>query len=144
MIIWSAMKTIVLLMLCGILSLSLITSIAQDCETVVDLADYVTTDSRPFITLNNDQFMSGDTLYAVQGINYYPKDYPWRRFLTETDMSAVRSEFELMNDTGFNTLRIFLWNQALFQCDGGSAQPVESAFDRLDVMMRLAREYDFG
>jgi endo-1,4-beta-mannosidase len=136
------MKSFILLMLSYVLIFGLTTS-AQGCETPVDLAEYTTRDSRPFITLAADQFMAGDQPYTVQGINYYPKDYPWRRFLTETDTDAIRPEFDLMHDTGFNTLRIFLWNQALFQCDGRSILPVASAFRRLDATMQLATDYDF-
>ena len=136
------MKIIGLLIVWGLLSLSL-TASAQDCETALELADYVPTDSRPFITLADDQFMAGDDPYIVHGINYYPMQTPWRRFLTETDMDAIRPEFDLMRDTGFNTLRIFLWNQALFQCDGTSTLPLESAFTRLDGMMQLATDYNF-
>lgn len=136
------MKTITLLILWSLLSVGL-TASAQDCETALDLADYITTDSRPFISLSGDQFIEGNRPYVVQGINYYPMQYPWRRFLTETDIAVIHPEFDLMRDTGFNTLRIFLWNQALFQCNGVSSLPVESAFNRLDAIMQLATDYNF-
>jgi hypothetical protein len=111
------MKTILLLILSGLLSFGF-TSSAQDCETPIELAEYITDDSRPFIKLENDEFVTGDAPYPVYGINYYPMQYQWRRFLTETDMDAIRPELEMMRDSGFNTLRIFLWNQALFNVTG--------------------------
>ena len=136
------MKTIQLLLVWWMLSSGVSLS-AQDCEMPVELGAYMTEDSRPFIRLEGEQFVEGDEPYTVNGINYYPAQYPWRRFLTETDMEAVRVEFAMMHDIGINTLRIFLWNQALFQCTGTSDLPVASAFERLDAKMRLATEYDF-
>ncbi len=118
-------------------------STAQDCDTPTELAPYTSTDTRPFITLEGNSFVSGDETYYVQGINYYPKPYPWRRFLTESDMATVETEFQMMQNISINTLRIFLWNQALFACDGRGTQPIESAFTRLDTIMHLASDYDF-
>lgn len=115
---------------------------AQDCETPIALPPYTTTDTRPFIQLENEQFFAGEDAYLIYGINYYPMQYPWRRFLTETDMEAIHIELEMMQSIGINTLRIFLWNQALFQCDGTSIYPNESAFGRLDAFMQLTSDYN--
>ena len=136
------MKTSLLLIILGLLSFSSIAS-AQDCEIQIELDDYIARDTRPFIRLEDNQLMAGDEAYLIYGINYYPRDYPWRRFLTEANSDTLHVELEMMRDTGFNTLRIFLWNQALFQCDGRSTAPVEPAFSRLDRFMALAHNYDF-
>jgi len=116
---------------------------AQDCDTPTDLQPYTTEDTRPFITLSDNHFIAGGEPFIVLGINYYPKPYPWRCFLTESDMATVEQEFEMMQAIGINTLRIFLWNQALFGCDGIGIHPVESTFERLDNIIRLASDYDF-
>lgn len=116
---------------------------AQDCETAITLPDYQPASNQPFMHIADDQFMAGDEPYPVYGINYYPSQYPWRRFLREMNLDDVQIEMEMMQDIGINTLRIFLWNEALFQCDGGSIQPVESAFTRLDGFIALAHDYDF-
>ena len=129
--------TIILMLWCSIVST------AQACDISTNLTPYTTSDSRPFITLDGNNFIAGDDLYPVYGINYYPKPYPWRRFLTESDMDTIETEFSMMQDIGMNTLRIFLWNDALFACDGRGTQPVESAFTRLDNSIHLAAEYNF-
>jgi len=115
---------------------------AQDCDTPTELSVYTPTSDNPFIRIENDRFMSGDRIYPVYGINYYPMKYPWRRFLTEANMDSIGVELEIMHNIGINTLRLFLWNQALFQCNGISTQPVEAAFTRLDDMMQLAHDHD--
>lgn len=116
---------------------------AQECDIIpTTLPDYTPSENLPFITIAENRLMNGDVRYPIFGINYYPSQTPWRRFLIETDMENITVEMEMMHDTGINTLRIFLWNHALFQCAGTTTEPVESAFERLDAMMQLAREYD--
>ncbi|MFN8527413.1 MAG: cellulase family glycosylhydrolase [Anaerolineae bacterium] len=97
----------------------------------------------PFVTAHSGQLWLGDQPYVAHGVNYYPSRYPWRRFLTETDLPSVEHEFELLAGAGFNTLRLFLWNQALFQCPGTGAIPQPAAFSRLDAIIRLAAQYHF-
>ena len=87
--------------------------------------------------------MVGDEPYQVRGINYYPAQYPWRRFLTETDLDIYRTELALLKETGINTLRIFLWNEALFNCHFSGAVPNWGTFQRLDGIIRIAGNLDF-
>lgn len=107
------------------------------------LGDYTPSDMHGFVYLDNDQFILNDTPYEVKGINYYPANYPWRRFLTETNLDELRAELTLLRDTGFNTLRIFLWNTALFNCPGSGAVPNWGVFQRLDGIILTAAELDF-
>jgi len=130
---------ILLILLCGIAPVAT----AQDCDPPTELEPYISTDIRPFITLDEHLFMSGDAPFTVYGINYYPQPYPWRRFLNESDMETIETEFGMMQEIGINTLRIFLWHEALFGCLGTGIYPEEAAFSRLDNIMRLATEYDF-
>jgi hypothetical protein len=84
-----------------------------------------------FLTLNGAPFL-------VQGINYYPSRSPWRRFLTDTSMSVVDRELDLIALAGFNTIRLYLWNDALFQCFGSGAVPQPQAFAILDGVIQRA------
>lgn len=93
-----------------------------------------------FITLQGDRFILEDSAFPVRGINYYPSQYPWRRFLTETDLVTIESDFTLLADDGFNTLRIFLWNDALFQCPGSGAVPQPENLRRLDAILHEAAQ----
>ncbi|MGB7340872.1 MAG: hypothetical protein WBC91_18390, partial [Phototrophicaceae bacterium] len=79
---------------------------------------YTPSNMEGFITLENNRLIENGNGYAVRGINYYPSQYPWRRFLVESDMNIVQHELTLLRTTNLNTLRIFLWNEALFQCFG--------------------------
>lgn len=102
------------------------------------LPAYVPSKTVGYVHLEQGHFAVGDTTYAVQGVNYYPSRYPWRRFLTESHMEDIEPELKLLQDTGFNTLRIFLWNDALFTCPGSGVVPVGGAFERLDGVIHAA------
>jgi hypothetical protein len=107
------------------------------------LPEYQPTDLADFIGVQDGQLIVGDERFFVRGVNYYPSQYPWRRFLTQTDMATINEEFALLQSVEFNTLRIFLWNEALFMCPGSGAVPVADAFLRLDGIMQKAAEYGF-
>lgn len=107
------------------------------------LTDYTLSLIQNFVTLRDGHFTVGDTRYTVRGVNYYPARYPWRRFLTEADPDSVRDELLLLRLTGFNTLRIFLWNAALFSCDGRGITPKVDAFKWLDSIIQAAAEQGF-
>ncbi len=92
----------------------------QVAEALANVGDYAPTQSA-FITLQDGKFAVDGASYVIEGVNYYPSRYPWRRFLTETDSQTLDQELSLMQETGFNTLRIFLWNEALFDCEGNGA-----------------------
>ncbi len=107
------------------------------------LPDYQPTGGADFIRVQDGQLSVRNEPFLVRGVNYYPARYPWRRFLTQTDSATVETEFALLQSVNFNTLRIFLWNEALFQCPGSGAVPVAEAFLRLDEIMHQAAKYDF-
>ncbi len=44
----------------------------------------------------------------IKGINYYPKDTPWQMFGATFDMSAIAKDFELLENEGINTIRLFV------------------------------------
>jgi len=70
-------------------------------------------------------------------VNYYPVRAPWRRFLSESDNATVAKELDLIDAVGFNTLRIFLDYDVLFDCPGNGAVPNTAAFARLDAIIQL-------
>ncbi len=127
---------VLMLMLAVVVAFAPVHAQPEACEppglfTPTDLTDFVALDGATF-TLDGEP-------YRVRGINYYPSAYPWRRFLTETDAETLDRELALMADVGFNTLRIFLWNEALF-VDG---EPCADAFHRLDGVMAAAANHNF-
>lgn len=93
-----------------------------------------------FTTIHGSTFAVNGQPYRLRGINYYPARAPWRRFLLEADPTAVANELDLIARAGFNTLRIFLWYDALFDCPGSGAVPKSDGFARLDSVIRLAAE----
>lgn len=117
-------------------------------QTVKDAAleavgRYRPSDVEAFVTLADDRLVVGADDYRVRGVNYYPSRYPWRRFLTETDLATVEMELRLLRAAGFNTLRLFLWNEALFQCPGSGAVPRPDNIRRLDAIVETVAAHGF-
>ncbi len=107
------------------------------------LPPYAPSNVTDFVRIQDNHFVTGDAPYLARGVNYYPSRYPWRRFLTETDSETIRQELGLLRHTGFNTLRLFLWNDALFVCPKSGAVPVTDAFLRLDAIIQEAAVHGF-
>jgi len=115
----------------------------SDTEIQAVLPPYTPSLITEFVTLRAGRFAIRDTPFRVRGVNYYPARYPWRRFLTETDAETIQNEFLLLRATGFNSLRLFLWNAALFSCEGKGVQPNLDAFGRLDAIIHEAAAQGF-
>jgi hypothetical protein len=99
--------------------------------------------NRPaFVTTENEQLILEGEVFRVRGVNYYPRDAPWHRFLEEADPAKVGTELDLIQKAGFNTIRIFLWYDPLFTCAPEDALPDEAAFRRVDMLLASARERD--
>jgi len=118
-----------------------VTEAVPTCDngTTSDLAAY-TPRENAFAILRQDTFRIDDARYVIYGVNYYPRDTPFARFLVETDLELVETEFGLMQDAGLNTLRIFLHPQQLFLCD--AAVPNPATFEVLDNLIALAHAYE--
>ncbi len=93
-----------------------------------------------FVKTQSGGFVIDGAAYRLRGINYYPARAPWQRFLIEADPAAVAQELDLLTGAGLNTLRIFLWYDALFDCPGSGAVPKPGPFARLDAIIKLAAE----
>lgn len=113
-----------------------------DCPTQ-SVSTYTPSVLDSFITLREGHFYDGNAIYTPRGVNYYPARYPWRRFLTQADLEIVNTELAVLRVTGFNTLRIFLWNEALFICPDRSAILNRDAFARLDAIIQSAASQGF-
>ncbi|MEL6406128.1 MAG: hypothetical protein AAFR81_17285 [Chloroflexota bacterium] len=109
------------------------------CDTdTVRLPDYVPTEGN-FATLDDFGFLVNNAGYPIYGVNYYPSQSPFEKFLVETDLDAVATEFGFIADAGLNTVRLFLHSDVLFVCD---ALPNPSAFAMLEEIIRLADAVD--
>lgn len=116
-----------------------------DCAADVSqsLSDYAPSAGSGFVTLREGRFSLGEQPLNVRGVNYYPARYPWRRFLMQSDMGEVERELLILRAAGFNTLRLFLWNAALFQCPPTGVRPNVDAFIRLDSIIQAAAAQGF-
>ncbi len=95
-------------------------------------------DSTQFISAQENQLVFQDEQFKVRGVNYYPRQAPWHKFLQESDLGDIEKELSLIKAAGFNTIRIFLWYEPLFTCDPEDAIPNEAAFQKVDQIIQLA------
>ncbi len=91
-----------------------------------------------FIKVNGRHFVLDGNIFSVRGVNYYPMQTPFHRFLRETPLEVFGEELELIAEAGINTLRVFVDNEALFACEDGALIPVDDAFGRLDTLLQEA------
>ena len=112
-----------------------------DVDDADDLPDYTPTD-RDFVRLGSTDFILDGEPFFIYGANYFPKDSPFRYFLTDTDLDLVADEMQLLSDSGINMLRIFLYNDDLFLCPQVNALPNADAFELLDGIIEIAAEHD--
>jgi hypothetical protein len=121
------------------------TPVLLDCtaDTTHRLPPYTPSSAGAFVILRDGRFAAGEQAFAVRGVNYYPARYPWRRFLTQSDMSEIQRELMILRAAGFNTLRLFLWNAALFQCPPAGVTPNVNAFAQLDAIIQAAAAQGF-
>jgi tetratricopeptide (TPR) repeat protein len=107
-----------------------------------DPAPPATPDSAQFVTVQGDQLQLNGHPFKVKGVNYYPRRTPWQIFLTEANPAEMAKELDLIEQAGFNTLRIFLWYEPLFTCQPEEAIPNEAVFATVDKLLQLAGERD--
>lgn len=93
-----------------------------------------------YVRIEGPTFTLKGQLYPVYGINYYPRDTPWQRFLTETDVESAAFELDILQAAGINTLRIFVRNDLLFTCPGDGPVPIADHLARLDAFIRAAAQ----
>ncbi|MCU0511993.1 MAG: glycoside hydrolase family 5 protein [Anaerolineae bacterium] len=91
-----------------------------------------------FVRLQESSFVLNNARYPVYGVNYYPREYPFGLFLTRTPLPVIEAEFDIIQRSGINTLRIFLRYQDLFICPGNGAVPIAAHFQRLDGILQAA------
>ena len=71
----------------------------------------------------------------IKGINYYPSQYPWKKFWEHYPEDTVAQDLKVMKSLGFNTVRIFI----PFIEFGGPYIP-EERFKKLDHFLSEARK----
>lgn len=104
------------------------------------LASYHPVGNVGFVQAQGSQLVVDGKSFLVQGVNYYPRNAPWQGFIAGSDLNEIKDELDRIAARGFNSIRIFLWYDALFQCAPERAVPNTEAFEKLDAIIRLAAE----
>ena len=98
-----------------------------------------------FVEVNGQNLTLSNQPYTIYGVNYYPRDYPHRRFLREMNVESIEFELDLMRSSGLNTLRIYIRHNQLFNMDclGNGTIPNLDVLNRLDTFIQSAGERNF-
>jgi hypothetical protein len=115
----------------------------EESETTQEAIPSYVPSKGAFVRIQNNGFTLSGRSFHIYGIDYYPRETPWRRFLTETDTQNLPPEFDLFLQVGINTLRIALRNDLLFQCDGNSLTARAENIAHLDDIIQTAAQYHF-
>lgn len=77
--------------------------------------------------------------YTLKGINYYPQKNPWNTFGRSFDEKQIRTDFEIIKELGFNSIRVFCQYG-----DFGEADLYPFKIKRLLKLLDLAEETQLG
>jgi hypothetical protein len=110
-------------------------------QRILDETEPYTPSSGTFITAQDDQLYHNNRRISLQGVNYYPRQTPFARFLTQTSAETMRAELAIIASAGFNTVRVFVRMQDLFVCAGSGGIPNLTVLRRFDRLLRLLDEF---
>lgn len=79
------------------------------------------------------------TIKNLKGLNYYPQKNPWDTFGKAFNDTIIDADFEIIENMGLNTIRIFIQYE-----DFGKADVKPEKLDRLKKTMDLAFENNLG
>ncbi|WP_271782177.1 cellulase family glycosylhydrolase [Aquimarina algiphila] len=73
--------------------------------------------------------------YQIKGINYYPQKTPWNMFGDDFDIDVIAKDFDIINDSGLNTIRIFVPYEGF-----GKAKVETEKLDKLRQVLDKAKD----
>lgn len=107
------------------------------------VSTYTASAFKTYIRLENGSLWDGEKVFEVRGVNYMPAQTPQYHFLIDTPDAVVRSDLAKFQAIGLNTIRIFLWHDGLFMCEGSGTVPLPGAVRFLDRFFHMAAESGF-
>ena len=116
---------------------------APQQAAALTVSTYTASAFKTFIRLENGILWDGTESYSVRGLNYMPAQTPQYHFLIDTPDAVVRSDLGKFQAIGLNTIRIFLWHDGLFMCEGSGTVPLPGAVRFLDRFFHMAAESGF-
>lgn len=84
---------------------------------------------------NYSQKHYSEGIRPLNGINYYPKEFPWDTFNPLLNLDIINQDFNRVRQLGFNGIRIFL-----DYSDMGAAYPDTKKLQRLKTILDLAQK----
>ena len=84
---------------------------------------------------DKDIIASDPKISKIKGINYYPKESPWDMYGKKFNDSIIASDFGIIKNMGFNTVRVFVPYE-----DFGKADIDTEKIEKLRKVMNLAKD----
>jgi len=88
-------------------------------------------------SIQKDQIFYKNERYEIKGINYYPQKTPWDMFGDDYDMATIEDDFKLIQESGLNTIRIFIPYE-----DFGGADIDKNKIIKLSEVLDTAQNHD--
>ena len=85
--------------------------------------------------VKQDQIRYKHKNYVIKGINYYPQNTPWDMYGNAFDIAQIKVDFRLINESGLNTIRIFVPYE-----DFGGADLIENKIVKLKEVLDAAED----
>lgn len=85
--------------------------------------------------IEDTRFYADDSEFTIKAMNYYPQNHPWGLMWENFDSINFKSDFQLIQTLGFNTIRVFV----PFHSFGGASLK-ETEMQKLGSLMDIAQE----
>lgn len=102
-------------------------------ETPSELPDTLNAFTKERRQINIEQ------IKQIRGVNYYPKDTPWKEFWLKYDNKIIENDFEIIKKLNLNTIRVFI-NYEQF----GKGNVVPEMLERLGHFLDTAQKNKIG
>ncbi len=106
------------------------------------LEPYTPTDLPGMVSVVEAGFSLGGEPFAPRGVNYFPAGSADPADWLAADPATLAAELDLIQMAGFNTLRVALALEPVFQCPGSGAVPRPEALAHLEAFIAAAAARD--
>lgn len=87
--------------------------------------------------ITNNQIFMNNKKFKIKGLNYYPQTHSWQEMWQYFDSIRINKDFELIRESGFNTIRVFVQYD---QFNKASVNKID--LSKLRQLMDLAADQD--
>lgn len=91
---------------------------------------------KDLVQVEDGAFVHNGNRFPLNGVNYYPSDFPWFDFWEEFRVDTIDADLAIARDIGFNAVRIFIQYETFGR---GHVEPI--MLDKLEQFLSLAEKH---